>query len=327
MNVLIVDDTPSTLLLACKQVEAMGHVVMTAADGAQAVTQFTRERPDLILMDIVMPGMDGFETTRRIREIENGTAWTPIIFLTAMVQDEDLQRGIAVGGDDYLTKPFRRIVLESKIKAMQRIAEMRHALVETTLKLDTANRELSRLSSLDGLTGIANRRRFDEAIDAEWRRARRNASTLSLVLADIDHFKYFNDSRGHQAGDDCLRKVADALQRTVKRPGDLVARYGGEEFAVLLPETQPEGALYLADQLRLAVSSLNLLHTSSPVATYVTISIGVASCSPEPGNSPEQLIMMADERLYAAKRNGRNRVCGESAPTLHFELPRLAVVG
>jgi diguanylate cyclase (GGDEF)-like protein len=326
MNVLIVDDSPATLLLACKQVEAMGHVVLTAADGAQAITQFMRERPDLILMDIVMPGMDGFETTRRIRAIENGTAWTPIIFLTAMVQDEDLQQGIGVGGDDYLTKPFRRIVLESKIKAMQRIAEMRQALVDTTLKLDTANRELSRLSSLDGLTGIANRRRFDEAIDAEWRRARRNSSTVSLVLADIDHFKDFNDSRGHQAGDECLRKVAYALQCTVKRPGDLVARYGGEEFAVLLPETLPEGALFLANQLRLAVAGIKLPHAVSPVANHVTISLGVASSTPEPGNSTVQLITTADERLYAAKRNGRNRVCGESAPDLKFELPRMFAV-
>ena len=310
MKIAIVDDTLSNLLIVRKHIELLGHDAVTASSGAEALTLFERERPDLVLMDVVMPDMDGYAVTRRIRQIEAGACWTPIIFLTGLSAEDDLRAGIEAGGDDYLIKPVSPVVLGAKIKAMQRICDMRAALIETTLKLDVANHELTQLTLLDGLTGVPNRRRFDEAFEIEWRRNARAASSLSLAMIDIDAFKQYNDHYGHLAGDDCLREVARALQRALKRPGDMLARYGGEEFVVILPSTPLSGGLVTATQLLDAVRTLQLPHEKSPVAAHVTISIGVAAAVPGPETSPARLVAAADEMLYRAKREGRNRVNG-----------------
>jgi diguanylate cyclase (GGDEF)-like protein len=294
----------------------MGLETVHARDGESGIELFKSERPDLILLDIIMPGLDGFEVARRIRQLERDGEWTPIIFLTARTGDEDLERGIEVGGDDYLIKPVSEIVLKAKVRAMQRIAQMRYSLLVLTRKLDEANRELMRLSSADGLTGIANRRRFDETLLKEWRRCAREARPLALLLIDVDFFKPFNDNYGHQAGDECLKAVARALSQTLHRPSDLAARYGGEEFAVILPGTDEAGALAVAEALRAAVQQMGITHRYSEVAPVVTISVGLACATPRPGDETGfiGLLKDADAALYRAKSEGRNRVVSACAP-------------
>jgi diguanylate cyclase (GGDEF)-like protein len=318
MKALVIDDTITSATLVCHLLGKMGLIPLHARDGESGIEMFKTEKPDLILLDIIMPGMDGFEVARRIRQLEKDGEWTPIIFLSARTSDEDLERGIAVGGDDYLAKPVSEVVLKAKVRAMQRIAQMRYSLLVLTRKLDEANRELTRLSAADGLTGIANRRCFDETLLREWRRAARSGTPISLVVADVDHFKQFNDGYGHQVGDECLKAVARALEGQMRRPTDLVARYGGEEFAAILPETGPAGAGNVAEAMRAAVAALAITHRFSPTAPVITVSIGVASTVP--GRADEcgfvGLVNAADRALYEAKHAGRNR----SAEAGHIEL-------
>ncbi len=310
MNIAVVDDTQVNLLIVRKHVELLGHTAVTARNGVEALDVYTRCKPDLILMDVTMPEMDGYEAARRIRALEGGNQWTPIIFLTGLGAEEDLKCGIEAGGDDYLVKPVSPVVLAAKIKAMQRLLDMRAALVETTRKLDAVNQQLQRLSDLDGLTGIPNRRRFEETVLVEWRRSARAASALSLAMIDVDSFKEYNDYYGHLAGDECLRRIARALQRTLLRPGDMLARYGGEEFVAVLPATPLSGGLIIGQQLREAVIALGLAHAKSAAEPHVTVSVGIATIVPDYAGSPEMLVAAADEMLYRAKHNGRNQVHG-----------------
>ena len=198
--------------------------------------------------------------------------------------------------------------------------------METTQKLDTANQELQRLSALDGLTGIPNRRRFDEAMQIEWRRNARTASPLSVAMIDVDWFKQYNDHYGHLAGDDCLRKIATTMQNALKRPGDMLARYGGEEFVAILPSTPLSGGLLIAQNLRDSVRQLGLLHEYSGEEKIVTVSIGVAAITPDYVATPALLIAAADEMLYKAKTSGRDQVQGrrcDNSPVVSC-LPREA---
>jgi len=311
MKIAIVDDTLANLLIVRKHVELLGHTAVTARDGTEALEVFESSKPDLILMDVVMPEMDGYEAARRIRALEGGAQWTPIIFLTGMGSEDDLKCGIEAGGDDYLIKPVSPVVLAAKIKAMQRLLDIRKTLVETTQKLDSANQELQRLSALDGLTGIPNRRRFDEVVQTEWRRNARASSPLALAMIDVDCFKQYNDHYGHLAGDDCLRRIATALQNALKRPGDMLARYGGEEFVAILPSTPIAGGLLIAQNLRDSVRELGLTHEYTGGEKIVTVSIGVAAITPDYVATPATLIEAADEMLYKAKTSGRNQVHGK----------------
>lgn len=309
MKALVVEDTLTSLAAVSFQLERMGITPVCARDGASGLEAFDAHKPDLILLDIILPGIDGYEVARRIRAREKEGEWTPIIFLTARASDEDLEQGIAAGGDDYLTKPVSEIVLRAKLNAMQRIMQMRYSLVVLTRKLAAANQELQRLSSLDGLTGISNRRQFDETLDREWRRAIRARLGLTLMFCDVDFFKQYNDVYGHQAGDECLKNVARILVAQVKRPGDLVARYGGEEFAAILPDTDSKGAVLLGENMRRAVEADAIAHSGSSVAPVVTVSVGVAVARPKRGGDQSTLIQAADRALYAAKEQGRNRTC------------------
>jgi diguanylate cyclase (GGDEF)-like protein len=211
-----------------------------------------------------------------------------------MDQEEDEAKGLELGGIDYLTKPVRPAIVRARVRNHLELSHYRDFLEE--------------LSGTDGLTGIANRLRFDEFLMREWRRALRNRMPLSLILLDIDLFKAFNDHYGHLAGDDCLRQVAWVLTEGLRRPADLAARYGGKEFAGLLPETDAKGALWVASQILEKVSGLNIPHASSPVADHVTVSIGVATLIPVVGQSAMDLIWRADVLLQAAKQSGRNQV-------------------
>jgi diguanylate cyclase (GGDEF)-like protein len=308
MKALVIDDTLTSLTLVSQQLRRMGIEPLVAQDGATGIELFKQHRPELILLDVVMPGLDGYEVVKRIRQLERDGEWTPIILLAAHSSDEDLERGIAVGGDDYLVKPISEVVLTAKVRAMQRIAQMRFSLLMLARRLDETNRELTRLSAVDGLTGIANRRQFDEFMTREWGRGMRHETELSVLMCDVDFFKQFNDLYGHQAGDECLQTVARTLGARIKRPTDLVARYGGEEFAIILPDTDINGAQLLAEAMRAEIEHLALTHGNSPKG-IVTLSIGVACRVPNrAARGSAALIKAADEALYQAKAGGRNRV-------------------
>jgi diguanylate cyclase (GGDEF)-like protein len=269
---------------------------------------------DLILMDIVMPEMDGIEACRLIKSFEY-LRDIPVIMVTATMQMKELQMAFAAGAIDYITKPLNKVELLARVSSalkLKREIDNRKAreqeLLKLTQRLEELNQMLQRLSSLDGLTGVANRRHFDLVLKQEWRRAIRDATPLSLILIDVDFFKAYNDTYGHQMGDECLKRVADSLKGVLKRPTDLIARYGGEEFVVLLPKTDIEGASALAEEMRTAVEALRITHARSQVTDRVTISLGVATIVPNRDSSSTELITEADQALYGAKQGGRNRV-------------------
>jgi diguanylate cyclase (GGDEF)-like protein len=307
MKILLVDDSATIRAAASQMLEKMGHTVTVAENGERALVAYGRERPDLVLMDVTMPVMDGYEAAKQLRA-RSPDDWVPIIFLSGADHELDLERGISAGGDDYLTKPVSALVLHAKIHAMQRIDEMRRRLIKVSAELTEANRALERMSRQDGLTGLANRRFLDTYLAAEMARARRSKKELAVVLCDLDFFKPYNDHYGHPAGDESLRQVAQALRSVCRRAADLAARYGGEEFALVLPETGLAGAQQVAEHVRRAVAALKIRHEHSVVAKHLTVSIGVASVLPGNASKPESLVAIADRALYRAKKLGRDRI-------------------
>lgn len=299
MQVMLVEDDRAVMMVTKAYIKSFGHDVIAVEDAETALEKFDIATVDLILMDYILPDMDGFEATRVLRK-RYPNDWFPIIFLTSSDDDQNLVIGLEAGGDDYLNKPVTPIVLESKLKAMQRIVEMQRDLV-------AANKKMEQLSYLDGLTHIYNRRGFDRAASAEWKRMQRDGNILSLLMIDVDYFKKFNDHYGHQEGDDCLKLVASTLEGELFRPADIVARYGGEEFVVLLPGTDSEGAMKVAKRLVKSIENLNVEHVESEASDYVTISAGLACCTKEQKMTISRLVKNADEALYKAKSSGRNR--------------------
>jgi len=297
--VLIVDDQRLNVRLLGA---ALGDEldIDEAADGEAALERARRQpQPDLILLDINMPGLDGYEVCRRLKESDE-TRHIPVIFATAKDDVAAETRGFELGAVDYINKPFKLPVVQARVR--------------THLRLKRQSELLERLVTIDGLTEIPNRRRFDEQLEVEWQRGVRNAQPLSLILMDVDHFKLFNDNYGHAAGDRCLCAVAKALDSALNRASDLVARYGGEEFVAVLPDTDAPGAALVAENLRAAVESLGVPHAHSSAGPVVTISLGGATVvPPHAGLVPADLTQAADQGLYAAKGAGRNRlVCVET---------------
>jgi diguanylate cyclase (GGDEF)-like protein len=299
-RLLIVDDQPINIQ-ALYQVFQADHEVFMATSGEQALDFCRRDPPDLILLDVMMPEMDGLEVCRRLKA-ESATADIPVIFVTAQEDPADETRALEAGGVDFIVKPVNRAVVRARVR--------------THLTLKAQADLLRSLAFIDGLTGVANRRRFDESLQAEWRHCRRGAGPLTLIMIDIDHFKRYNDQYGHQAGDACLQQVAAAIKQCLGRSHDLVARYGGEEFVCLLPDCNPAGAARKAEVLRQAVAALGIPHETSSVAATVTVSLGVATCMPDANATADQLLAAADAALYAAKTGGRNRVCETSVGKL-----------
>ncbi len=313
-RVLLVDDQPIVA-------EAMRRMLAKEPDLAyaycqdptRALEEAARFGPTVILQDLVMPGVDGMVLLRFLRG-HPATRDVPVIVMSSKEDPRIKREAFELGASDYLVKIPDEIELVARIRAHSRsyLAQRQRDAAYRELRalhaeLEAKNRELERLSSLDGLTGIPNRRTFDRELAEEWARATREGRPLGLILIDIDHFKGYNDHYGHQGGDEVLRRVARALEEAVRRPGDRVARYGGEEFVVILPGTDREGAATVAEALGRAVAALGIPHARNSAAGHVTISQGVAARVPRPGEGPEQLVEEADRALYAAKRDGRNR--------------------
>jgi len=331
-------DTKCVVLLVDDQAmigEALRRMLAYEADieyhycqaAGQAVAMAVQLKPTVILQDIVMPESDGLSLLKDYRA-EPQTRAVPVIMLSTRDDPRYKSQAFAAGASDYLVKIPDQIELIARIRAHSRsyLAQMQRdeafrQLHAVQRQLEASNRELHRISCQDGLTGIYNRRHFDTYLDQEWSRALRDGSNVSLVLADIDYFKAFNDHYGHPAGDECLQGVARVFREVLQRPGDLAARYGGEEFVVVLPKTDLEGAVVIAESMRTRVERLNIPHEFSKVANYVTLSIGVATVRPNPRMRPPELVGLADRALYLAKQNGRNRC--EQAPSNQGELAML----
>jgi diguanylate cyclase (GGDEF)-like protein len=251
-----------------------------------------RRPPDLVLLDVQMPGLDGYEVCRRLKA-DAATREIPVIFVTARDTMEDQVRGLEAGAVDFITKPVHAPIVRARTRT--------HILLK-----QHADR-LRELALTDTLTGVANRRSFDERLRTEWRRCQRSQSPIALVMIDVDHFKQYNDAYGHQAGDNCLSRISNAMKSCLRRPGDMLARYGGEEFACLLPETGLGQAMRKAEELGNAVQELAIPHASSGAAPIITISRGVAALVPTTELQARELVRISDEMLYEAKRKGRNR--------------------
>lgn len=308
MKILLVEDSRAMAAVMSVRLASFGYEVTVAEHGEAAVAQFVQLAPDLILMDIEMPVMNGFQATARIRAIEatQDWAWTPILFLTASDTQENLITAIEAGGDDFIVKSVAEAVLQAKMKAMTRIAALRK-------RLSVANRLLKEQASRDGLTGLSNRRHMDLTLDLAWSEARESGRPFALLMLDIDHFKKYNDHYGHLAGDDCLRAVAQALSGVVERfnaerltEGAFAARYGGEEFAVLMPVASRPVYERIAEAVIAEVRGLAIPHERNADWGVVTTSVGGAFIDA----ADDELLHVfrtADERLYAAKEAGRNR--------------------
>ncbi len=306
MKVLVVDDSKVIRLLIEECVCAAGYSVIHAEDGEQAVALLQKNEIDLVLMDVEMPGMNGFQTTKAIRKLEN-IDWFPIIFLTTKQDDDSFSQGILAGGDAYLAKPINPLRLQMTIKAMERIYLMRKKLQAAQKSIMQANKKLEFLAMYDQLTKLANRRNFDETLQREFKLAKRNKAPLSLIICDIDFFKLYNDSYGHQKGDECLQAVAKAIGDVTQRPTDKACRYGGEEFTFILPDTDLTGGLKIAEKARQAVLDCHIPHQASKVADCVSLSLGLTTYLGQM-SSTDELLKVADDALYRAKENGRNRI-------------------
>jgi len=297
--ILVVDDDRVTRQMICQTMTKEGYQVAEASNGEECLAAYQRLQPHIILLDAVMPIMDGFTCCINLQALPRGDR-TPILMITGLDDKASVDQAFTVGATDYITKPIHWPVLLQRVKRLIQQAQLYQ-------ELEAVNQELHRLANSDGLTEVANRHRFEECFDREWRRMAREKLPLSFILCDLDCFKSYNDTYGHQAGDQCLKSVASAISRCAKRPADLVARYGGEEFAIILPNTNEFGALHVAEEIRDQVNALKIPHMGSTVREFVTLSLGVASIIPDHNIPTAVLIKAADEALYQAKREGRDR--------------------
>lgn len=297
MNILVIDDSSYQRQIVNAMIEDSGFKAICANGHIEALAILEKNSIDLILMDIEMPEMNGFELTKIIRLTYQ--EWMPIIFLSANDSENYLAQGIDAGGDDYLTKPVKQVVLAAKVRAMARISQMKSAL-------ERANKQLEVLSSIDPLTQLLNRRGLDNMLNTAWHKNAADEAELSLLMLDIDCFKFYNDNYGHQKGDECLTKVANVFNYQLDHSTDVIGRYGGEEFIIALPYTPIAGAHFKAQEIIRALLAAKIEHKYSTVLPQVTVSIGVSSSSLGAKDIGE-LIEQADLALYQAKANKRNQ--------------------
>ena len=292
-TLLIVDDDKHNRLLLTELFEGE-YKIIQAKNGLQALELARAHAPDLILLDVLMPEMDGMAVIRALKR-DDATRHIPVIFITALDSAADEELGLDLGAVDYIAKPFHPPIARVRVRNHLQIVHQR--------------RLLEQIAALDGLTGIPNRRRFDEALAQEWSRCQRSGLPLSLIVADVDQFKQYNDTLGHAAGDRVLQDVAAALRQAARRPGDLAARYGGEEFVLLLPETDAPQAQLLADELLQRMATRKLPHPAASAAPCVTLSLGGITTIPASNEVAPDFFERADAALYQAKAQGRNRWC------------------
>ena len=295
-RLLVVDDQPINIR-ALHEIFAATHDVFMATSGEQALAFCRATPPDLVLLDVVMPQMSGLEVCRRLKQ-DPETAPIPVIFVTALDDPAEEEACWKAGGVDFITKPINAQTTRNRVRA------------HLTLKRQAD--VLRRLAWIDGLTGLANKRQFDERWMHEWKRCRREGLSLAVAIVDIDNFKAFNDTYGHLPGDDCLRNVARALHDSLARPGDFAARTGGEEFTCVMPDADGEGAERIAQRIDGAVRALQIPHAGAAQA-FVTVSVGLAIMPPSASEPPESLLKRADRALYRAKAAGRGRIVLDDA--------------
>lgn len=288
---LVIDDQPINIR-AINEVFKDECDVLMATNGRSGLQKAKEQQPDLILLDIVMSEMDGYEVCQQL-SLDPLTSDIPVIFVTAETEDNVQARGFEVGAVDFITKPFNPLIVRARV------------MTHLTLKLQMDI--MKDMALIDGLTGLPNRRRFDQALLGDWNLCQREQKNIALLMIDVDYFKRYNDRYGHLAGDECLKSIARALQTSVRRTSDTCCRYGGEEFACLLPFTDQAGAVLCAENIINEVKGLNIEHKSSDISSLVTVSIGIAVITPTTDIQLEQLVKEADEALYTSKQNGRNR--------------------
>jgi len=281
-NILIVDDNQADLDELCDILQAEYRTVI-ATTGAEALEIAAQDKPDLILMDVILQGMSDFEVLSALKE-SKCTQSIPVICITSLNNVADEEKGLTLGAVDYITKPFHKSIVKARIKTHLRIVEQL--------------RTIERLHSFDALTEIPNRKSFDKQLAAEWGRAVRAQAFISIIMIDADRFKAVNDKYGHQHGDMVLKELAATIKSAIKRPADYFARWGGEEFAALLPNTELDGAMALAEEIRAKVEA----------ESSVTVSVGVATVIPSAEICVDDFFRQADQALYHAKQSGRNRV-------------------
>jgi len=304
-RILVVDDIPLNIELLRTYLKSSGYQVFEAQDGEEALLLVSQKKPDLILLDVMMPKINGFEVCRRIKS-DSKTQFVPIVLVTALQNVEDKVQGIEAGADDFITKPFNKMELLARVKSLLRIKFLHDELEEKVNQLDEARKRLQQLAVTDGLTGLYNYRFFKEQLKHELNRALRHNLSISLIMMDIDFFKFYNDTNGHPAGDKVLKKIAKVITQNLRKI-DIAARYGGEEFVVILPETNLESAKFVSEKIRLLVESEKIEFEEKQPNGCLTISLGLA-IFPQDTKNGDDLISVADQRLYKAKRKGKNVV-------------------
>jgi len=315
MKILIVDDSDLFLNALEAILQSVGYKNVIKANSYERANKILKTcNIDIILMDVMMPNVDGIKAISLIKSDHN-LRDIPIIMVSALNDEARIEKAFLAGAIDYISKPVKKLELRARVRSVMKLKkeidyrkEKERELERLNNSLEKANKELLRLSTVDGLTGIYNRRYFDLIIEKEWKRGLREKQKISIILADIDYFKLYNDNYGHLEGDNCLRIIACKLQEVIKRPADLLARYGGEEFVILLPNTDQKGAYKIAKDLQKKVRSLCINHNFSNVGNVVTLSIGVATAVPDIDSKYQNLIEHADKAMYIAKSNGRNQI-------------------
>ena len=292
-SILIVDDS-SLQIKALSLMLERDYIIYVSKSGEEALEVADKYMPDLVLLDIIMPGMDGYETLSQLKSNPN-TSHIPVIFITGLSHEDDEAKGLELEVGDYITKPFSKKIVPLRVRNQMKIVNQMKAI--------------ERLSRIDQLSNIPNRRYFVERMEADWGRAIRKSQHLSILIMDIDHFKKYNDTYGHQQGDNAIREAARVITQSLHRSTDFAARYGGEEFVVLLPDTDHEGAMRIAEKIRANIEAADIpMHASTSVPTKITVSIGANTTVPTIDDSLDLFVSRADNALYTAKRNGRNQV-------------------
>jgi len=292
-SILIVDDDKMNITVLT-DILSKNYTIYIARSGEEALEKVIERKPDIILLDIIMPDLNGFDVLSRLKEMDDTRA-IPVIIITGLANIEDEEKGFLLGAVDYIVKPFHASIIKARIHTHLTVVKQMHLF--------------ERFGLIDALTDIPNRRSFDIHMNMEWARAVREKMPISMLMIDIDNFKQYNDTYGHLQGDVMLQNCAQILTTTVKRTTDLVFRWGGEEFAVLLPNTDLNGALKVGEEIRANVSTAPASDISGGPVTYVTISVGAASIIPVASDLVTDFLLKVDKALYTAKRSGKNRVC------------------